>query len=59
MRILLALLLTLSPVPALAWGAQGHEIIATIAAQQLAPRARAQVAKLLGSPPRTTMLATA
>jgi len=50
MRILLALLLTLSPVPALAWGAQGHEIIATIAAQQLAPRARAQVAKLLGSP---------
>ena len=50
MRILLALLLTLSPVPAFAWGAQGHEIIATIAAQQLAPGARAQVAKLLGTP---------
>lgn len=50
MRILLALLLTLTPVPAFAWGAQGHEIVATIAARQLTPHARAQVARLLGSP---------
>ena len=50
MRILLAFLLLMTPVPAFAWGAQGHEIIATIAVQYLTPRARAQVAKLLGSP---------
>jgi hypothetical protein len=45
----MALLLS-APAPAFAWGAQGHEIIATIAAHQLTPRARAQVARLLGSP---------
>lgn len=50
MRIFLVFLLVLPPVPAMAWGAQGHEIITTIAAQQLTPRARAQVARLLGSP---------
>ena len=50
MRILMAFLLLMTPVPAFAWGAQGHEIIATIAVQYLTPRARAQVAKLLGSP---------
>ncbi len=40
----------MTPAPALAWGAQGHEIIATIAAHQLTARTRAQVAQLLGSP---------
>lgn len=50
MRILLALLLLMMPAPAFAWGAQGHEIVAIIAAGQLTPAARAQVAKLLGSP---------
>jgi hypothetical protein len=50
MRILLAFLMMLMPAPAFAWGAQGHEIVAAIALQQLSPRARAQVAKLLGSP---------
>jgi hypothetical protein len=49
-RIFLAFLLLLSPVPALAWGAQGHEIVTTIAAHHLTPQARAQVARLLGSP---------
>jgi len=50
MRILLVMLFLLMPVPAFAWGAQGHEIIATIAARQLTARAGAQVARLLGSP---------
>lgn len=50
LRILLAAFLSLVPIPALAWGAQGHEIVATLALQELSPRAWAQVARLLGSP---------
>lgn len=50
LRILLAAFLSLIPIPALAWGALGHEIIATIALQELSLQARAQVARLLGSP---------
>lgn len=53
MRILLTAFLSLlsfGPIPARAWGAQGHEIVATIALQELSPRARAQVARLLGNP---------
>lgn len=50
LRILLAAFLSLVPIPALAWGAQGHEIIAAIALQELSPGARAQVTRLLGSP---------
>jgi hypothetical protein len=50
MRILLALLLICAPTPAFAWGAEGHEIAATLALNQLTPKARAQVARLLGSP---------
>lgn len=34
----------------MAWGAQGHEIIATLAQRALTPRARAEVTRLLGSP---------
>ncbi len=49
-RLVLAFGLLMAPAPALAWGAQGHEVIATIAAHQLTERARAQVARLLGSP---------
>jgi hypothetical protein len=49
-RILLAVFLILVPLPALAWGAQGHEIVATIALQELSPQAKAQVTRLLGSP---------
>jgi hypothetical protein len=44
-----ALLLILLPAPAFAWGAEGHEIAALIAARELTPAARAQVAHLLGS----------
>jgi len=50
-RLLLALLFALlAPLPAWAWGAEGHEIIAAIALDELTPRARGQVAQLLGSP---------
>jgi hypothetical protein len=43
-------LMTLTPVPAFAWGPEGHEIVALIALQELSPQARAQVGALLGSP---------
>jgi hypothetical protein len=36
------------PSPALAWGAEGHEIVAAIAARELTPAARMQAAHLLG-----------
>jgi hypothetical protein len=48
-RILLAAFLSLLPIPALAWGAQGHEIVAAIALGELSPQARAQVTHLLGN----------
>lgn len=50
LRIWLAAFLILAPLPARAWGAHGHEIIATIALQELNPQAREQVARLLGNP---------
>jgi hypothetical protein len=45
---LFAGLLILTPGRAFAWGAEGHEIIASVAARELVPAARAQVAHLLG-----------
>lgn len=36
------------PAPALAWGSQGHEIVAAMALRELTPTARGQVARLLG-----------
>src|SRR5471030_179513 len=45
-RKLLTFVLLALPSPALAWGAEGHEIVAAIAAHELTPRARA--AHLLG-----------
>lgn len=45
---LLCVSLLLAPVPALAWGAEGHEIAAGVALKELTPVARAQVAHLLG-----------
>jgi hypothetical protein len=38
-----------APAPALAWGAEGHEIVAALALRELTPAARGQVARLLGS----------
>ncbi|HEX4178270.1 MAG TPA: S1/P1 nuclease, partial [Rhizomicrobium sp.] len=40
--------LLLAPVPAFAWGAEGHEIAAGVALRELTPTARIQVAHLLG-----------
>lgn len=50
LRILLALALLGAPTRAFAWGAEGHEIVAAIALDALTPKARMQVAGLLGSP---------
>jgi hypothetical protein len=47
-RVVLTILLLLAPVPAFAWGAEGHEIIAAIALRELSPMARLQAASLLG-----------
>lgn len=50
LRVVLAILcLSLLPKPVLAWGAQGHEIVALVALDNLTPSARRQVARLLGS----------
>lgn len=46
-RVLLALLLFALPEAALAWGKQGHRVVATLASQRLTPRARAAVEELL------------
>ena len=48
LRKLLIFALLVLPSPALAWGAEGHEIAALIAARELTPAARAQAAHLLG-----------
>ena len=45
----IAAVLTL-PTPVWAWGAEGHEIVAAMALQDLSPAARGQVTALLGSP---------
>src|SRR5471032_2468326 len=47
-RKLLTFALLALPSPALAWGAEGHEIVTAIAAHELTPAARAQAAHLLG-----------
>ena len=39
--------------PAWAWFAEGHEIVAVIAADDLTPTAKSQVAKILGVPADT------
>lgn len=43
-----ALITVLAPLPAAAWAPKGHEIIAAIAAENLAPAAKAQISALLG-----------
>jgi hypothetical protein len=47
--VILAGFILFTTAPAFAWGAEGHEIVALVAAQELTPAARAQVANLLGS----------
>jgi hypothetical protein len=45
--------------PAWGWGVAGHEVVAALAAQQLTPRAAAEVATLLGGPARAALIADA
>jgi hypothetical protein len=47
-KLMLITILAL-PLPAWAWGAEGHEIVAEIALQELTPAARARIAAILGS----------
>lgn len=50
-------LLAVTPVsPALAWGNEGHQIIAYIAASELSPKARAEVSQLLGGDAELSMV---
>jgi hypothetical protein len=46
-RLILALLIALSPSPALAWWEYGHETVATIAYLNVSPRTRAEIDRLL------------
>ena len=46
--VFLALMLAAVSTPALAWGPEGHQIVAAIAARELTPNARAKVGALLG-----------
>lgn len=43
-------------MPVLAWGPQGHEVVAHIAARELSPRARAEVGALLGGEAEAVMV---
>lgn len=49
-----ALLLAL-PLPALAWGPQGHRLVAELAWDEMSPAARAEAAKLLAGEPDPTL----
>ncbi len=48
--------LAFAPTPCLAWGAEGHRIVAAIAADNLTPAARAQVGRLLDGNGKTAMM---
>ena len=48
--------LVLIQAPAWAWGAQGHQVIAGLASEQLTPEARKQVDRLLALEPGATLI---
>jgi hypothetical protein len=54
--LLLLVAAAIAPSKAYAWGYEGHEIVALIAAQSLTPAARAHVTDLLGGPDATTAM---
>jgi hypothetical protein len=59
-RFCLALALVLGASrPGWAWGVEGHEVVAALAARHLTPRAAAQVGALLGAPAQAAMIADA
>jgi hypothetical protein len=43
------------PLQALAWGAEGHQVIAKLADSQLTPKARAEINRLLAQEPDATL----
>ena len=51
----LALVLSFVTCDALAWGAQGHRLVARVAEQQLNPQARAEINRLLALEPGATL----
>ncbi len=53
--LLCSLALVLQPLPLLAWGGQGHRLVARIAEAQLTDQARQQVAQLLAGEPDPTL----
>jgi hypothetical protein len=55
----LVLALTLVSTDALAWGAQGHRLVARVAEARLTPQARAEVDRLLANEPTPTLAAIA
>ena len=55
LRLLLLLISCALSTPALAWGAQGHTVVATLAWQGLQPKARQEVARLLALEPGQTL----
>jgi hypothetical protein len=55
----LVLALTVVSTDALAWGAQGHRLVARIAEPRLTPQTRAEVARLLANEPTPTLAAIA
>ncbi len=50
-----ALLATLLPTHAMAWGAQGHRLVARVAETRLDPQAKAEVDRLLATEPGATL----
>jgi hypothetical protein len=54
-RVILAMLMSLVGANALAWGTQGHQVIANLAYAQLTPAARAGVDRLLALEPGATL----
>jgi hypothetical protein len=55
-RFPIFLAMLLAAVPAWAWGPEGHEIVAAIAARELQPATRANISALLGGDPGTLMI---
>jgi nuclease S1 len=57
--LLLACAVLLRPISAWAWGDQGHEIVAVIAADNLTPAAQSHVASILGTSANKRAIASA
>ena len=53
--LLICAALSLVPLNVIAWGTQGHQVIALLAEQQLTPKAKEQVQRLLALEPGETM----